>query len=99
MNEAEDAKEGGKEDSKHANLESTMVLGNKIGLLDKKRLVSSEEGRQLAKSLGKTVKFTETSAKDGTGVDEAIYEGVRMIRGAKEKDKEERRLLEENTAR
>jgi GTPase SAR1 family protein len=79
MNEAEDAKEGGKEDSKHAKVERTMVVGNKIDLLDEKRLVSSEEGRQLAKSLGQTVKFTETRAKEGTGVDEAIHEVVRMI--------------------
>jgi Ras-related protein Rab-8A len=55
---------------------SIVLIGNKCDLTDK-RVITTDEGRRLAKRLG--VNFFETSAKDKTGVDETFYEITRLI--------------------
>ncbi|KAK3707490.1 RAS1 protein [Vermiconidia calcicola] len=54
-----------------------IVVGNKCDL-ESERQVSTEEGRQLARSFG--CNFIETSAKSRINVDNAFYDIVREIR-------------------
>ncbi|CAK4030440.1 ras [Lecanosticta acicola] len=54
-----------------------IVVGNKCDL-ESERQVSTEEGKQLARSFG--CKFIETSAKSRINVDNAFYDIVREIR-------------------
>jgi len=54
-----------------------IVVGNKCDL-EAERVVSKEEGAQLARSFG--CKFIETSAKSRINVDNAFYDLVREIR-------------------
>jgi len=54
-----------------------ILVGNKCDL-DNERVVSKEEGAQLARSFG--CKFIETSAKSRINVDNAFYDLVREIR-------------------
>ncbi|KAF2771478.1 ras-like protein [Teratosphaeria nubilosa] len=54
-----------------------IVVGNKCDL-ENEREVSTEEGKQLARSFG--CKFIETSAKSRINVDNAFYDIVREIR-------------------
>ncbi|KAF2716019.1 ras-domain-containing protein [Polychaeton citri CBS 116435] len=54
-----------------------IVVGNKCDL-EAERQVSTEEGKQLARSFG--CKFIETSAKSRTNVDAAFFDIVREIR-------------------
>ena len=54
-----------------------ILVGNKCDL-DNERMVSREEGEQLARSFG--CKFIETSAKSRINVDNAFYDLVREIR-------------------
>eukprot|EP00004_Rigifila_ramosa_P005147 TRINITY_DN1561_c0_g1_i2.p1 TRINITY_DN1561_c0_g1~~TRINITY_DN1561_c0_g1_i2.p1 ORF type:complete len:135 (-),score=30.41 TRINITY_DN1561_c0_g1_i2:43-447(-) len=60
-----------------------VLVGNKSDL-ESERQVSTEEGRELAKSFGAT--FLETSAKNKTNVEESFHAAVRLIRKDKEKD-------------
>jgi GTPase KRas protein len=53
------------------------ILGNKCDL-ENEREVTSQEGKDLSKSLG--CPFLETSAKARINVEEAFYEVVREIR-------------------
>ena len=46
-----------------------VLVGNKSDLVDE-RVVSIDEGRQLAESFG--IKFIETSAKEGVNIDELV---------------------------
>jgi len=59
-----------------------VVVGNKVDL-ENERIVSTVEGRDLAKSF--SIPFMETSAKQRINVEDAFYELVREIR----KDREE----------
>ncbi|KAI7557306.1 Ras-like, partial [Hortaea werneckii] len=54
-----------------------IVVGNKCDL-ESEREVSTEEGKELARSFG--CKFIETSAKSRINVDNAFYDIVREIR-------------------
>jgi GTPase KRas protein len=54
-----------------------VLIANKSDL-ERERQVSSQEGRDLARSFGST--FIETSAKQRVNVDEAFYHVVREIR-------------------
>lgn len=54
-----------------------ILVGNKCDL-DSERMVSKEEGEQLARNFG--CKFIETSAKSRINVDNAFYDLVREIR-------------------
>jgi GTPase KRas protein len=54
-----------------------ILVGNKCDL-ESERMVSTEEGEQLAKNFG--CKFIETSAKSRIHVDQAFYDLVREIR-------------------
>ncbi|KAJ8663548.1 Ras-like protein 3 [Lichtheimia ornata] len=54
-----------------------VLVGNKCDL-ESERQVSSQEGRDLAKTFG--CPFSETSAKQRIGVDESFYDVVREIR-------------------
>eukprot|EP00298_Acanthocystis_sp_HF-20_P002433 c12847_g1_i2.p1 GENE.c12847_g1_i2~~c12847_g1_i2.p1 ORF type:complete len:187 (+),score=81.98 c12847_g1_i2:93-653(+) len=56
-----------------------VIVGNKVDL-EKDRVVSTVEGRDLAKSFG--VPFLETSAKARINVEECFYDLVRQIRQA-----------------
>jgi len=53
-----------------------LVIGNKVDLKDS-RMVQSKEAKEFAVSTG--LLFYETSAKDGTGVDDAINELIKEI--------------------
>lgn len=55
----------------------TTCFGNKLDLQND-RQVSKEEGTQLAQKIGAS--FFEGSAKDGTNVEEAFFQLVRLIR-------------------
>jgi Ras-related protein Rab-8A len=54
-----------------------ILIGNKSDWIDK-RAVTEEQGRQLADDLG--IKFMETSAKGGGGVEEAFFTLARSAR-------------------
>ncbi|XP_062512553.1 ras-related protein Rab-8A-like isoform X2 [Corticium candelabrum] len=54
-----------------------MILGNKCDMTDERK-VSRKEGETLAAEHG--IKFMETSAKTGQGVEEAFYTLVRDIK-------------------
>lgn len=55
-----------------------IIVGNKCDL-EEKRAVSTEEGQELANSLG--VKFLETSAKNSSNVGEAFTAMAQEIKG------------------
>jgi len=72
-----------------------VVVGNKVDL-ENERIVSTVEGRDLAKSF--SIPFMETSAKQRINVEDAFYELVREIRKDREdtstggtKDKKKKR--------
>jgi len=53
-----------------------LLVGNKIDLTT--RVIEEAEGKQMAQKYG--VKFFETSAKDGTNIDDLFYEIAREIK-------------------
>lgn len=55
-----------------------MLVGNKCDMADK-RQVSPEEGEKLAKELG--LQFFETSAKDGTNVNQMFNKLASILPG------------------
>ena len=54
----------------------TTILGNKLDL-NNERIINTEEGEQFAKNL--SASFFETSAKDGTNIDQAFDELINKI--------------------
>ena len=54
-----------------------LLIGNKCDLNDR-RVVSTEEGKELADSLG--VAYIETSAKTANGVEESFYKMTSSIK-------------------
>ncbi len=56
-----------------------VLCGTKCDL-DEEREVTIDQGRELAKSLGKDTAFFETSAKTGKNVRESFYGIARMIK-------------------
>lgn len=64
--------------SEHASEDSLfMIVGNKNDLVDIKK-VTKEMGEELKKKIN-AVEFIETSAKDGTNVDDAFLNLVRLL--------------------
>jgi GTPase SAR1 family protein len=53
-----------------------VLVGNKVDL-DEKRVVSTDEGKELADKLG--ISFYETSAKTGKNVDKVFEESLNEI--------------------
>ena len=70
-----------------------ILLGNKCDLEDK-RVVSEEEGEELANKFG--LKFFETSNKTGKNINEAADELINQIIEIKEKQKDEKQPGEKN---
>ena len=55
---------------------STILLGNKIDLIDQKE-IDTEEAQEMAKRFG--MKFFETSAKNGIGIEESFADILKTI--------------------
>ena len=68
-----------------------VLVGNKIDL-EEKRIVSEEEGKELATKFG--LKFFETSNKTGKNVNEAGNELINQIIEIREKKKAEKKPVE-----
>jgi len=72
-------------------LPPTIIIGNKVDLrysLDKKKYVTSEEGEAFTKyfiqKLGVPAVFKETSAKTGSGIQDAFTQLLQMMADAEE---------------
>ncbi len=62
------------------------LVGNKCDLPES-RVVSEEQGRQLAAEMGPSVGFVETSAKEGINVTKVFEDIVRNIKANDKKPK------------
>lgn len=71
-----------------------LIIGNKSDLGPEDRKLSAKEGRALSDELG-AAGFLETSAKNGSNVDEAFHDAVRSwVRiSAENKRQEDERIL------
>lgn len=65
-----------------------MIVGNKSDLGPEDRVVSTDDGAALAKAMG-GLGFIETSAKDGSNVEKAFSDLIKLTRQAKRKEDEQ----------